>query len=278
VRRYIPGDDAKQIDWNVTARLNELHVREVEAQTDRDTMLFFDQRHTMGDGPPGRTKLDYARQLALAYVQSAQHLNDPLGYRAIGDDGFLESFPTGTTLDQLNGIRRALLDSSPTAQTTDDAPVTDPATATRIATTLADDDSAFARTLEPYFAAQHSYVRNFERQPLYHAVESSRTVTGAPVSTVLITDDSHRVELRKTIQYLSQKSSEVTVYLSPSVLFRSERLTDVESGYDRYVDFESFRRTLDSVPNVSVYEFAPRDELSAVLEAGTASTRRRVQS
>ena len=87
LRRYVPGDDAGDIDWKATARLDDVYVRDREVQTARKTVVLFDHRSGLADGPPGGTQLDYLREVALTFVDQARELSDPLALYAVGDDG-----------------------------------------------------------------------------------------------------------------------------------------------------------------------------------------------
>jgi len=58
------------------------------------------------------------------------------------------------------------------------------------------------------------------------------------------------------------------VLLAPSVLYEPGGLADIEQAYDRYVEFEQFRRELARIDNVTALEVGPTDRLSAVIEAG----------
>jgi len=87
VREYVSGDAVRQIDWKATARFDEPHVMEFEGGADRQTIVVFDHRASMADGRAGTTKLDYARQLALAIVDRSRTTDEGIGYYAVGDDG-----------------------------------------------------------------------------------------------------------------------------------------------------------------------------------------------
>ena len=63
------------------------HVREFDAETDLSTALVIDNRSSMGTGPAGETKLDYLRQVAIAYVDNAQVNTEPISLYTIGDAG-----------------------------------------------------------------------------------------------------------------------------------------------------------------------------------------------
>jgi len=70
-RRYSPGDDFRNIDWNVYARLGRLLIRLYEEEEDLHVYLLVDCSASMALGD--RAKLDYARRLAaaLAYITLA---------------------------------------------------------------------------------------------------------------------------------------------------------------------------------------------------------------
>ncbi|WP_225335301.1 DUF58 domain-containing protein [Halomicrobium urmianum] len=283
VRQYVPGDSVRQIDWKATARLGEPHVREFEAATDRETMLFLDQRAGMADGPDGERKLDYARAVALAFVRSAQELRDPLGICAVGDGGILTTSEPGASDATLGAVRTTVTGATPTAggdgvgaaATSADRTVTgrgmEVATAQRRADALADEDSAFAETLTPFLGARRSYVRRFDERPLFRAVRT-HAAAGSAVRTVVVTDDAHRAELREAVRVASRGEGRVAVFLTPTALFDGD-LADVEATYDRYVSFEEFRRELAAMDGVEAYEVGPGDRLTAVLEAGRARRR-----
>lgn len=69
-REYGPGDDVKSIDWRVWGRRDAYYVKQFEEETNLKGYLVVDATASMGYGPKGATKLDYARTLAasLAYL------------------------------------------------------------------------------------------------------------------------------------------------------------------------------------------------------------------
>src|SRR5215472_5258003 len=67
LRAYVEGDEARHIDWNVTARLNEPHVRVFIEDRELTAWLVLDRSASMAAGAPGRGKhamLDAAGRLA----------------------------------------------------------------------------------------------------------------------------------------------------------------------------------------------------------------------
>ena len=65
IRPYEEGDDARHIDWNVTARLDEPQVREFNEDRELTTWLVLDRSASMVVGGPGRGKQDVLAELAL---------------------------------------------------------------------------------------------------------------------------------------------------------------------------------------------------------------------
>lgn len=60
-RRYTPGDDLRQVDWNVYARLREVVVKAAPAEGHVDLALLLDGSRSMDDGTPSRFR--YAQEL-----------------------------------------------------------------------------------------------------------------------------------------------------------------------------------------------------------------------
>lgn len=59
-RPYVPGDEVRRIDWNVTARTNEVHVRDMIAERELTTWLVVDLDANMDFGTVGTSKADLA--------------------------------------------------------------------------------------------------------------------------------------------------------------------------------------------------------------------------
>jgi len=65
LREYAEGDDARHIDWNVTARLNEPQLRLFNEDRELTVWLVLDRSASMTVGAPGRGKHDVVSELAL---------------------------------------------------------------------------------------------------------------------------------------------------------------------------------------------------------------------
>jgi uncharacterized protein (DUF58 family) len=281
VRQYTPGDDVRRIDWKATARLNHPHVHEFELETDPTTALFVDHRATMATGEAGETKLDYAREVALAFVNSAQSLRSRIGLYTVGDDGLTNSLSPHSSSEHYLRVRRVLGDLQPIG--TDETPRRarrprrSTGETTRASAALADDDSAFGRTLRPYFDARTSYVSRIDEQPLAGTVRQRSMQLNDAVWSVIVTDDTNREAVSEAVKFARQGNGQVMVFLTPSTLFEPGGLADLEAAYEAYASFESFRRSLSGLERVSAFEVGPGRRLSALLSARSGSRQRATQ-
>jgi uncharacterized protein (DUF58 family) len=85
VRPYVPGDDVRQIDWNVTARTLEPHVRVHLAERVLVTWLVLDASPSMQFGTADRRKADVAEGVAIAVGHVATRRGNRLGAVTFGD-------------------------------------------------------------------------------------------------------------------------------------------------------------------------------------------------
>jgi uncharacterized protein (DUF58 family) len=86
VRAYEPGDDVRRIDWNVTARTGETHVRVELAERVLVTWIVLDASASMQFGTADRRKADVAEGVALAIGHAATRRGNRLGVVSFGPD------------------------------------------------------------------------------------------------------------------------------------------------------------------------------------------------
>ena len=79
VREYVPGDDVKCIDWNVTARLRTPFVKVFEEERDLTVMLLIDVSASSLFGTVRRTKRDLIAEVASVLAFSAASNGDRVG-------------------------------------------------------------------------------------------------------------------------------------------------------------------------------------------------------
>ena len=85
LRQYVPGDDVRGIEWNVTARTGEPYVRVKLAERVLVTWLLLDTSPSMHFGTADRRKADVADGVALAIGHVATRRGNRLGVITFGD-------------------------------------------------------------------------------------------------------------------------------------------------------------------------------------------------
>ena len=86
VRPYVPGDDVRLIDWNVTARTTEPHVRVHLAERVLVTWIVLDTSPSMAFGTADRRKADVALGVALAIGHAATVRGNRVGLVGFGGE------------------------------------------------------------------------------------------------------------------------------------------------------------------------------------------------
>src|SRR5271154_5829263 len=84
VRPYQPGDDVRRIDWNVTARTGQTHVRVELAERVLVTWIVVDASASMRFGTTDRRKADVAEGVVLAIGHAATRRGNQLGVISLG--------------------------------------------------------------------------------------------------------------------------------------------------------------------------------------------------
>jgi uncharacterized protein (DUF58 family) len=86
MRPYVAGDDVRRIDWNVTARTGEPHVRVDLAERVLVSWLVLDTSVSMQFGTADRRKADVAEGVAVAIGHLATRRGNRLGVVAFGGE------------------------------------------------------------------------------------------------------------------------------------------------------------------------------------------------
>jgi len=79
VREYVPGDDVRTIDWNVTARTNSAHVKRYVEEREMTAVLLVDMSLSGRFGSTDRLKIDLATEISAVLAFSAIKNNDKIG-------------------------------------------------------------------------------------------------------------------------------------------------------------------------------------------------------
>jgi uncharacterized protein (DUF58 family) len=90
VREYQPGDDIRNIDWNVTARTGCLHVKKYVEERELTVLIVFDASGSFDFGTGGRLKREVAAEVGAVLAFAAIRNNDKVGLLIFTDE--IETF------------------------------------------------------------------------------------------------------------------------------------------------------------------------------------------
>jgi uncharacterized protein (DUF58 family) len=118
VREYQPGDDARTIDWNVTARMGAPYVKKFVEERDLTLLLLVDVSGSQAFGSEFLLKRDYAAELLAVLAFSAVANHDRVGAAFFSDrvEGYV---PPGRGRDHALRLVRDLLALRPQGRRTD---------------------------------------------------------------------------------------------------------------------------------------------------------------
>lgn len=86
VRQYQYGDDVRNIDWNVTARTNEPHIKVFEEERELTMMLMVDVSGSEFFGTTSQFKNEVVTEIAATLAFSATQNNDKIGLILFSDE------------------------------------------------------------------------------------------------------------------------------------------------------------------------------------------------
>jgi len=112
-RRYEPGDDPRDIDWQVYARTDRIYIKRYQAETNITGYLLMDLSRSMGyTWRQNLTKFDYAICLAAAISYLMIHQQDPVGLMTF-DEKLRASLPARSRRSHLADILAVLQQCKP---------------------------------------------------------------------------------------------------------------------------------------------------------------------
>lgn len=118
VREYQYGDDVRDIDWNVTARMSKPYIKVFEEEREMTVMLLVDVSSSLDFGTVKQMKKEMETEIAATLAFSAIQNNDKIGVIFFSDR--IEKFiPPKKGKKHILYIIRELLDFKPESQKTD---------------------------------------------------------------------------------------------------------------------------------------------------------------
>src|SRR3712207_3830922 len=85
VRAYVPGDDVRTIDWNVSARTGDTFVKKYVEERELTVLLLVDFSGSQRFGTRGRFKSEMVAEVAATLAMSAVRNNDRVGLLVFTD-------------------------------------------------------------------------------------------------------------------------------------------------------------------------------------------------
>ena len=107
-RPYTPGDDVRDIDWNVTARMGEPFIKTYVEERELTVMLVVDLSASQAFGGGGRSKRERAAEIAAVLALSAIRNHDKVGLLLFTDHTELHLPPRSGRSHGLRLIREVL--------------------------------------------------------------------------------------------------------------------------------------------------------------------------
>lgn len=112
VREYQPGDDVRDIDWNVSARFNRTYVKVYEEERELTVMLLIDISASLEFGSIELSQREQLTEIAATLAFSAMRNNDKIGALFFSDNVELY-IPPAKGKGHILRIIRELLTISP---------------------------------------------------------------------------------------------------------------------------------------------------------------------
>lgn len=109
VREYVPGDDVRAIDWNVTARTGRPYIKKFVEEREQTIVLAVDFSASMRFGSSDRPMRATAAELAAILAFSAVQAGDRVGLLGFTDRIECELPPRGDTRTAFRITREALV-------------------------------------------------------------------------------------------------------------------------------------------------------------------------
>ncbi len=117
VRPYVVGDEVRDIDWNVTARLGQPYIKRFVEERELTVMLVVDVSRSMRFGTAGAEKRELAAELAAVLGFAAISNNDRVGL-VLASDRIEHFVPPARGRTHLLRMVRDVLGARPEGQAT----------------------------------------------------------------------------------------------------------------------------------------------------------------
>lgn len=118
VREYVPGDDIRDIDWNVTARAGRPYIKRFSEERELTVIFLVDISGSMGCGSLKKSKAELAAELTGLLALSAIKNQDKIGL-VLFSDRIDRYIPPGKGRTAVMRLVREVLAAEETRRSTD---------------------------------------------------------------------------------------------------------------------------------------------------------------
>lgn len=115
-RKYVQGDDIRNIDWRVYGRTERHFVKEFEADTNMRAYMVFDCSGSMAFAGKDGTKFEFAQKMIATLAQLLIQQGDSVGLQAFNDK-MIRDLPPKTSPKHLFAIYETLSELKPSGKT-----------------------------------------------------------------------------------------------------------------------------------------------------------------
>ena len=115
VRPYVPGDDVRTIDWNVTARTGQPFIKRFSEERELTILFLVDVSGSQGYGSAGRSKMELAAEVTALLALTAIRNQDKIGL-VLFSDRIVKYIPPRKGRDSVMRLVREVLAAEDTAE------------------------------------------------------------------------------------------------------------------------------------------------------------------
>ncbi|MCX6986292.1 MAG: DUF58 domain-containing protein [Lentisphaerae bacterium] len=115
-RKYVPGDDIKNVDWKIYAKTDRFYIKEYEADTNLRCHLVVDSSASMGFKGRHGSKLDYTKRMAATLAQLLILQGDAVGLQCFNEK-VTKDIPARGSPKHLRNIFEILSEVKPEGKT-----------------------------------------------------------------------------------------------------------------------------------------------------------------
>jgi len=115
-RKYVPGDDIKNVDWRVYGRSDRFYIKEFEADTNLRCYLVLDSSGSMAFAGDGTTKFEYAKRIVATLAHLLIRQGDAVGVQCF-NDRVIRDIPPRTNAKHLHSVYDVLQTMRPEGRT-----------------------------------------------------------------------------------------------------------------------------------------------------------------